>query len=260
MAIKLISTDFDGTLFAEFEDPPVPPALQQLLAQLQAGGAKWVINTGRDLSSVLESLGRARLEIKPDYIVIVEREIYCHHLSEYVEHAPWNRACTEAHAELFRAVRPDVPRLRAWVEERFDATLYEDIYSPFCFIAGHNDDADVIYQHLIEYSRQVPHLAVVRNDVYARFCHENFNKGTALSEVARQIGATPAETFAAGDHLNDLPMLSREHAHWLAAPSNAIETVKSIVRQQEGFVSERPCGHGVADALERVLQRRGTNL
>src|SRR5580693_7949534 len=101
MPIKLISTDFDGTLFAEFENPPVPPALQDLIGQLQAGGAKWVINTGRELSSLLETLGRAHLAIKPDFLVVVEREIYHHHQSEYVEDHAWNRSCRAAHAELF---------------------------------------------------------------------------------------------------------------------------------------------------------------
>src|SRR5271168_782542 len=103
--IKLISTDFDGTLFAEFEDPPVPLALQNLIASMQEQGAKWVINTGRDLSSLMEALGRARLRVKPDFLVLVEREIYHHVNSEYVEDAPWNRACDKAHAELFRRVR-----------------------------------------------------------------------------------------------------------------------------------------------------------
>jgi len=51
--IQIISTDFDGTLFAEFENPPVPDELQRLLGRLQQAGAKWVINTGCDLSSLL---------------------------------------------------------------------------------------------------------------------------------------------------------------------------------------------------------------
>src|ERR1017187_1454401 len=76
LPIKLISTDFDGTLFAEFENPPVPLALQNIIGKLQDHGARWVINTGRDLSSLLESLGRAHLPIKPDFLVVVEREIY----------------------------------------------------------------------------------------------------------------------------------------------------------------------------------------
>jgi len=100
-AIKLISTDFDGTLFAEFENPPVPERLQKLIDSLQAQGAKWVINTGRDMSSLMETLGRANLRIEPDYLVLVEREIYYLEDSEYVSLTEWNSACTEAHAALF---------------------------------------------------------------------------------------------------------------------------------------------------------------
>jgi HAD superfamily hydrolase (TIGR01484 family) len=252
--IKLISTDFDGTLFAEFEDPPVPVALQNLIARLQKEGAKWVINTGRDLSSLMEALGRSHLLVKPDYLVLVEREIYSHIHSQYVEDAAWNRDCHQAHAALFRQVRADVPRLRAWVEERFKAVLYEDAYSPFCLIAEHNHEADVIHEFLVEYSRTVPNLTVVRNDVYSRFSHEAFNKGTALAEIARQLGIIPAEIFAAGDHLNDLPMLSRRYAWWLAAPANAIPAIKEVVRGQNGFVSELGHGHGVAEGLEFHLK------
>jgi len=255
MPIKLISTDFDGTLFAEFENPPVAPALQSLIGYLQSRGAKWIINTGRDLSSLLETLGRAHLSIKPDFLVIVEREIYHHRESEYVEDRPWNRACDDAHAELFVRVRPDVPRLREWVEARFPATIYEDAYSPFCIIAERREDAEVIHDYLLEYCREVPKLDLMRNDVYSRFCHEAYNKGKALAEIARQLHFTAAETFAAGDHLNDLPMLSREYAHWLAAPANAIDIVKATVRQQGGHVSELMCGHGVAEGLRSFLDQ-----
>jgi hypothetical protein len=253
--IKLISTDFDGTLLAEFENPPVPLALQDLIGHLQARGAKWVINTGRDLSSLLETLGRAHLAIKPDFLVVVEREIYRHHQSEYVEHRSWNRACHDAHAELFQRVILDVPRLRAWVEARFAATIYEDAFSPFCLIAERIQDADVIHDYLTAYCREVPKLNVMRNDVYSRFCHEAYDKGTALAEIAGELHVTAAETFAAGDHLNDLPMLTRQHAHWLAAPSNAIDIVKSAVRRQNGHVSAFAHGHGVADGLQTFLDR-----
>lgn len=259
MPIKLISTDFDGTLFAEFENPPVPVKLQNLIGQLQAQGAKWVINTGRDLSSLMESLGRAHLPVKPDFLVLVEREIYTHYESQYVECAEWNLACNEAHAKLFRQVRADVPRLIGWVNSHFSATVYEDAYSPFCLIAERNEDADAIYEFLVNYCKDVPELSVVRNDVYARFCHVSFNKGSALSEIARQLGVGSEHTFAAGDHLNDLPMLSRDHARWLAAPGNAIAAVKSAVREQDGFVSSLLCGHGVAEGLEFHLNKMAVN-
>jgi len=257
--IKLISTDFDGTLFAEFENPPVPHPLQKMLAALQKNGAKWVINTGRDLSSLMEAMGRAHLTVKPDFLVLVEREIYIHHNHEYVEVHEWNHLCRQTHAELFQRVRPDIPRLTAWVQERFSAIIYEDTYSPFCFIAEKKSDAEDIHDYLNEYCENVPNLTVVRNDVYARFSHQAYNKGSALSEIGRRLGVTREQILAAGDHLNDLPMLSREHAHFLVAPHNAIDAVKATVRNQNGYISPLPHGHGIADGLKHYIQTSGND-
>lgn len=257
LPIRIVSTDFDGTLFAEFENPPVPESLQGLIAEMQQAGALWVINTGRDLSSLLETLGRAHLRVRPDYLVVVEREIYVHDKTQYVGLEDWNGVCARAHAELFARVRADIPRLVAWVNERFDAAVYEDAYSPFCLIAGSNGDADVIHDYLNGYCAGVPGLTVVRNDIYARFCHRAYSKGTALSEIARRLGVSRDEVLAAGDHLNDLPMLSRDHARWLVAPSNAIQPVKEAVRRQDGYVSDEPHGYGVARGLEFFLDRAG---
>ena len=253
LPIQLISTDFDGTLHADFENPPVPHDLQDLIGDLQRQGAKWVINTGRDLSSVMEGIARARLRIKPDFLVVVERDIYFHEGACYEPCANWNGGCKAAHEELFARVREDVPRLVDWVSKRFRATLYEDDFSPFCLIAENNTDADAIQLHLDEYCRGVSPLTVVRNDVYARFSHANYNKGTALAEIARQLDIARDCIFAAGDHLNDLPMLSGQFARCVAAPDNAIPVVKETVRDQNGYVSHQPWGHGVARALEHFL-------
>jgi len=254
LPIKLISTDFDGTLFAEFENPPIPEALQELIGDLQRQGVKWVINTGRDMSGLMESLARAHVAIKPDYLVLVEREIHRHEDSQYVGLADWNDECRRVHAELFVRVRADLPRLVSWVNSRFDATVYEDAYSPFCLIAGNNGDADAINHYLDEYCLEVPGLKVMRNDVYARFCHEKYNKGTALEEIGRLLGIGASHTFAAGDHFNDVPMLQQRYARFLMAPANALDTVKAGVLKQSGFVSPKPHGHGVAEALRFFLE------
>lgn len=255
--IKLISTDFDGTLFEEYGKPPIPKRVLTLIGDLQERGAKWVINTGRTLSSLMEGLTRAEVSIRPDYLVLVEREIHVNEGSRFVGLAEWNAACTRDHVELFARVRPDLPHLTGWVNTRFRATVYEDAYSPFCLTAGNNGDADVIHDFLNDYCHRVPQLTVVRNDVYARFSHTAYNKGTALAELTRRLGLEVDQVFAAGDHLNDLPMLSRDLARWLAAPRNAVEAVKQTVRRQKGFVSEHSHGDGVADALEFVCQQTG---
>ncbi len=253
LPIKLISTDFDGTLHAEHEDPPVPHDLQELIASLQVRGAKWVINTGRDLGSLMEALGRAHLRIKPDYVVVVEREIYCHQETRFVDHVEWNNQCRAMHAELFARVSRDVPRLAAWVDKRRRATVYADSYSPFCIIADTNDEMDAIQKMMEDYTAEVPGLTVVRNDVYSRFSHEAFNKGTALAELGRMLGVTAEETFAAGDHYNDIPMLAGRYAKCIVCPDNAIEPIKALVRQHKGYVSHQPWGHGVARGLEHYL-------
>lgn len=257
LPIKLISTDFDGTLFAEFEMPPIPESIVTLISELQSRGAKWVINTGRDMSSLMEALARSRISIQPDYLVLVEREIFYHDGVRYVGLAGWNEACARDHAELFARVRPQVAKLMDWVNARFRATVYEDAHSPFCLIATNNGEADEIHAHLNEFSRDVPHLVIVRNDVYARFSHAAYDKGTALAEICRRLGVGAEAVFAAGDHLNDLPMLSTTRARWLAAPANAVATVKEAIRQQRGFVSDRTCGEGVADGLRHWLAAAG---
>jgi HAD superfamily hydrolase (TIGR01484 family) len=254
LPIQLISTDFDGTLFAEFENPPVPHNLQQLIGDLQAQGAKWVINTGREMASLMEAIGRAHLSIKPDYLVLVEREIYTHENLQYVGLADWNDACTSDHENLFKRVREDLTFLTNWVSERFSrTTLYADAYSPFCFIADKTREAELIHEFLDEYCQKVPGLTVVRNDVYARFSHEKYNKGTALTELAKRIAITRDHIFVAGDHLNDLPMLTSEVADCITAPANAIELVKQTVQQHGGYVSPLTRGHGVADGLSFFL-------
>src|SRR2546428_5251764 len=136
LPIQIISTDFDGTFFAEFENPPVPDELQRLIGRLQEAGTKWVINTGRDLSSLLETLARAHLSARPDYLVVVEREIYVHDQAQYIGLEDWNRACARSHQELFARVRADLPRLVAWVTERFDAAGYGASEFAFCLISA----------------------------------------------------------------------------------------------------------------------------
>jgi hypothetical protein len=254
LPLQLISTDFDGTIFSEFDPHPVPSGLQRLIADLQVRGARWVINTGRDLTSLLEALARARLTVQPDFLVLVEREIHVRDGASFSPLQPWNERCAVEHARLFAGVAADIPRLAAWVRERFEAAVYADPWSPFCLVARQNADADVIHAFLNDYCAGVPNLTVVRNDVYARLSHAAYSKGTALGEIRDRLKLGADRVFAAGDHLNDLPMLSRQWARWLAAPANAIPPVKAAVRAGGGFVSGLPAGYGVEEALIWALE------
>jgi hydroxymethylpyrimidine pyrophosphatase-like HAD family hydrolase len=119
--------------------------------------------------------------------------------------------------------------------------------------ARSNGDADAIVGFLEDYCREVPELTVVRNDVYARFSHRNYSKGTALQEIARQLGIERSKVFAAGDHVNDLPMLQPEVAGYVAAPANAVPAVRELVKGRGGWQSGLAAGLGVEEGLRAVL-------
>lgn len=254
--LQLISTDFDGTLFAEFENPPISGHFVSLIADLQKQGVKWMINTGRDMSSLMEALGRSHLPVQPDFLVLVEREIHCHNGVRYVGLADWNDQCVRDHQRVFGLLRPALPRLIRWIQERYPATIYEDPYSPFCLIASDNPNADVIHEHLNEFCHSIPDLVVMRNDIYMRLSHAAYNKGAALRELSRRLGFGAGSVLAAGDHLNDLPMLTPECARWLVVPSNAVPQVRDAVLRLGGHVSKKPCGHGVAEGIELALRKQ----
>ncbi|MEK9949643.1 MAG: HAD hydrolase family protein, partial [Verrucomicrobiales bacterium] len=54
--IKLLCTDFDGTLFDHLSQPCIPKPLLEAIQRLQQRGCLWMVNTGREKSYLLESL------------------------------------------------------------------------------------------------------------------------------------------------------------------------------------------------------------
>lgn len=250
--VRLLSTDFDGTIHEDFATPRIPHALQEAIAAFQARGGLWVINTGREMASLMESLGRGHVAVQPDFLILVEREIYRRDHGRYVPVEPWNGRCTADHSEVFRASERPIRQLMESLSERFDATFYQDAFSPLCVIARSNPQMDAIQAELEVFCAGVPKLVAVRNDVYVRLSHVGYSKGTALSELGRILGIGPEGRFAAGDHLNDLPMLRREHAHHLASPSNALPLVKNQVVAEGGYVALQTAGNGILEALRRL--------
>jgi hydroxymethylpyrimidine pyrophosphatase-like HAD family hydrolase len=254
MTIRLICTDFDGTLFSALDDPPVPVDLQRIIGDLQQRGIAWVINTGRELPDLVAALCHAGLSITPDYVIAIEREIHLVQGGEYLPLQEWNQAGARAHAALCDRVRGDMPRLLERISRHCFGQVYENPYAPFSLIARDEEDAWAMQTWMNDYARTVPHLVVERGHRRARFTHGSYNKGTALAEIGRRLGIGPDGILAAGDHFNDLAMLSHAFARWLVAPANAIDPVKARVRMYGGYVSDQPCGSGVARGLEYFIR------
>src|SRR5438132_1780388 len=94
-----------------------------------------------------------------------------------------------------------------------------------------------------------PKFHYQRNTIFLRFCHADYHKGAVLAELARLIDIPRENIFVAGDHHNDVSMLNGEVAAMSACPANAIDEVKTAVRDAGGYVAQRQHGAGVYEAL-----------
>jgi hypothetical protein len=120
------------------------------------------------------------------------------------------------------------------------------------FIAESEQQMLELCEHLDKLRRSLPDLAYQRNSIYLRFCHRDYNKGTALEELASLLGIPHQQVLAMGDNHNDLGMLNGSHGFQVACPSNAIDLVKRTVGQNNGYVATAPCSEGVVQALRQL--------
>ena len=74
--IRLLSTDFDGTLIAMGSRGRCSPDFAAALEDHSGNGGLWAINTGRTLDHVIDGLEIFDAPVGPDFLLTTEREIY----------------------------------------------------------------------------------------------------------------------------------------------------------------------------------------
>lgn len=249
----LLSTDFDGTILDHNLPPPMAPEFFDWLeAARRRRPVIWVINTGRDWESLLVELTRRQARCLPDWVVLIEREVHRVQEGRLEPHHEWNRRCLDVHADLFARADGMLETLRQDLT-RFDGLqIIRDVGSPLGLIAVSEAQAAEVDQALQPLYEAFPDLHAVRNTVYFRFAHVDYHKGSCLALIQAEIGIGSEQTIAAGDNLNDLPMLQRCYARYLICPSNALPEVCVQVMREGGVVASRPAGAGVAEALARL--------
>ncbi|MGD9895791.1 MAG: HAD family hydrolase [Candidatus Methylacidiphilaceae bacterium] len=257
MPLRLVCTDFDGTLLPamEEEDRSVSPDFFSRLRWLKdRKGAFWMINTGRPWDSLRRELEQQRFPYWPDWVVVGEREVYRidNHLP--IPHLTWNQRCSELHRELFATTGPLWEGMRQFLRHETRAVYQHAAWSPLEILASDAAEADRIHEKIRDWIAPFPALSVQRNFEGFRFSHREIHKGSALEAVQKEIGLKAAETLTAGDHYNDLPMLDRRYAAFLTCPLNAIPEVKDRVRSQGGFLANLPASRGIAEALAQFEQ------
>ncbi len=256
--VRLVSTDFDGTLVEHGVSTPFSPLLIEIFSVLRERGVRWVVNTGRSLDSLEEGLESFAFPIQPDYVITTEREIFRPASARgWEDFGDWNTRCARAHDELFAAVAPALQTVVAFVRRETRAELRYGRRThgrgladePAGIVACNDAEMDRIVALLDGFRADLPQFSYQRNSIYLSFCHADYDKGTALAELGRLLGVDAAGTFAVGDHQNDLPMLNGVHARHVACPANSIDQVKAAVRAAGGYVAREPYSAGVIEAL-----------
>ena len=249
-SLRLICTDFDGTI-AEPDGRPISEAFfERLLSWRKFGQVYWIINTGRTFDSLHEDLVRRRVPVWPDWVVAMEREIWLLRDRRGVGWFEWNRKCELLHTQLFESVQPVWKLVEDYIVRHTKAQLVEDAGSPLGIIASCEEEADEISAYMSPLLENWPTLVAVRNSIYFRFSHKFYHKGVCLEAISSGLGVLPQQVFVIGDHLNDLPMMERHYAGHVACPANAVDEVKEKVLSQGGYVASAMVAEGTVEAWD----------
>jgi HAD superfamily hydrolase (TIGR01484 family) len=249
--IKLLSTDFDGTLVSHADEPALNRECMELIRELQTGGTIWAINTGRSVDLLESGLANFEFESRPDFILTTERDVFRPggNGDKWEPFGDWNARCARAHAELFSSAQPVLAEVIDFVTDETKARLIFDS-DRLEGLAAENDEEMERIARFIEQARAGhPKFNYQRNGIYLRFCHTDYHKGAALAELARLVEVPRENIFAAGDHHNDISMLDGKVAAMPSCPANAIPQVQTAVRNAGGYVAQQEHGAGVCEAL-----------
>jgi len=249
LPIQLLSTDFDGTILDWGLDVDSARPFFNLVGDWQRQGLIWAINTGRSIPQLEDALTAPNFPIQPNYIITTERAVYRRGENSWEDFGDWNRRCAAAHAKLQIEAAAIYHELTSYAQKQRGMMLQKTSGEVDGLISINEEQMDEAVVWLEKLRNDLPHLDWQRNSVYLRFCHIDYNKGSALQELARLLEIDHAQTFAAGDNYNDLPMLDGTAAKWVACPSNSIPQVKVTVEEAGGYVASQIAGLGVAEAL-----------
>ena len=256
--IRLLSTDFDGTLTLAYpESTRCVPSLAAELSAVRSTGGLWAVNTGRSLVSALDGIRELQAPVSPDYILTSERHVHKPDgRGGWHDYGEWNDLCRTHHDLLFKECGAFFSKIERLVERHPGVTFQDNVDGvPGGLIAPDEGILDELTHELDALPGRPPEFHYQRSNVYLRFCHRDYDKGTALAELSRLLEMPTDGILAVGDHQNDLAMLFGDVAAMVACPANAHPSVKEMVAAAGGHVSELEAGEGTADAIH--LYRTG---
>ena len=247
--LRLLSTDFDGTLIAHPSNGRCSPAFAEVLNLHREAGGLWAVNTGRGLDHAIEGIGIFAAPYEPDFLLTNEREIFLRTGDGVWEpDRSWNETCRQCHEELFSRAGRIFSKITEVASHSPDVTLIHEHGTMVGLVTSSEAVMEEVAGFILREAVDIPEFHFQRNTVYLRFCHRDYHKGAALGALCRSLSIGREQVFAGGDHFNDLSMLDGKYAAFPCCPSNAIDEVKSVVRSSGGYVATMTAADGVAEA------------
>lgn len=258
----LLSFDFDETIYhQDFRRDDVDRFFKLMRQWRENFGVMWGVNTGRGpeyfqegFNHLTEGLPHA---FSPDFCVTKERHIHLPNAQGVLSPLKsWNQVCDIAHEQLFcrygDQLRKMIDRYMIHYSDCQLQVQDDDPYSVVVDCARKMDDiSDEIRRELIELSE----VSIQRAGPYLRFCHREFNKGSALSQVMKELDLPTNRLAIFGDAQNDLDAMSHHPDAIWCCPVNASGEVKDkVCGHRRGYVSDFPRIQGVLDALHVVVE------
>jgi len=250
--IRLLATDFDGTLVGRLEDLKYIPEFMQSVVALRAAGGKWVISTGRSLHRFRDVFKPFVLAgLRPDFLIVEHVFVYSVTALGYQPHVIWNTQtifrqwhdrCKAAKFirqwhKIFTQAAPHMVTLhqtRTHVLMRFDS----------------EENAVSAEEILRTQMTGCPHVYAIRQDVTIEMQVAAFDKGLALMELVRHLGLSSRDVLAIGDGDNDICMLEESVVGMTGCPANSGWSVMQAVKERQGHISKFASLAGVVDIIQ----------
>ncbi len=268
MLCKLVVADVDGTLVEKGGD--IAPEVREAVAEFRAAGGLFTLATGRPVVGVGHYVRALGLDVP--VIVFNGAQVYdfragrpllerslpldvARYALEQARRYPIDPFLYAGSDIVVSAITPRVEvymrrdRVRCVPVGDLAAFLSRTgVAPPKLLFFG---DVEASLRLMADLRIRYPSLNYVQSDAdFIELLPEGVSKGAALEWLASRLDVPLSAVMAIGDHHNDLDMLRR------AGLGVAVANAEGPVRAEARWVTRRPCGLGVAEALRAAISGR----
>ncbi|MDP6524226.1 MAG: HAD hydrolase family protein [Kiritimatiellia bacterium] len=253
--IRLLVTDFDGTVFRYGNEKPFYPPFLLRLDQLRQSGGAWVVCSGRSLGS-LRKVTRTMVSmgVSPDIIITRHSHVY----------ANWTGIW---HPKLLLSIRTMIQQHRRGTQIAKDV---EKLISKIRGIASNTrtvhisksqvrvlfsaqEDVAPVKQLVSQVIADSSDLRVFWRSSELEIRTISHSKAVVIRSIAENLGIQPHEILTIGDGRTDIGMMSHDTALMTGCPANARREVIQHILAQKGHVASKDSLAGVIEIIDAYV-------